>query len=108
MLPFFDTIRHTLSGGKYPTARLAINTTKKHDKWTANTLTRWLTEVTSAMQERPPNGFNWTSHSLRKGAAPTAYNVGVTLQEIKYFGGWSTESNVNVDYNDLTVPTRRS
>jgi DNA gyrase inhibitor GyrI len=54
----FDSIQHTLSGGKYPTARWAINTTDKHDKWTANTLTEWLTEVTSAMQERPPCIFS--------------------------------------------------
>jgi hypothetical protein len=53
MFMFFDTIRHTLSGGKYPTTHWAINTTEKHDRWTANTLTGWLTEVTSAMQKRP-------------------------------------------------------
>jgi hypothetical protein len=85
MLLFFNIFRHTLSGGK--TTRWAILTMKKHDKWTANTLTGWLTEVTSAMQERPPNGFSWTSHSLRKGVATAAYNVGVTLQKIKHFCG---------------------
>jgi hypothetical protein len=44
-----------------------------------------------------------TWHSLRKGAATPAYNVGVTLQKIKYFGGLSTESNVVLDYIDSTV-----
>jgi hypothetical protein len=27
----------------------------------------------------------------------------VTLQKIEYFGGWSTESSVVLDYIDLTV-----
>jgi hypothetical protein len=107
MLLFFDTIRHTLSGGKYPTARWAISTSERHDKWTVNTLTGWLTEVTSAVQERTPYGISWTSHSLRKGAATTAYNIGVTLQKIKHFGGWSTESNV-LDYIDPTALAGRS
>jgi hypothetical protein len=87
MLMLFNTIRHTLSGGKYPTTRWAISTSERHDKWIANTLTEWLTEVTSALQEQPPNGFSWTSHFLRKGAATAAYNVSVTLQNIKHFGG---------------------
>jgi hypothetical protein len=58
MLLFFDTIRHTLSGGKFPTARWAINTSERHGKWKANTLTGWLTEVTSALKKRPPYGFS--------------------------------------------------
>jgi hypothetical protein len=105
---FFDIIQHTFSGGKYPTARWANNPTKKHDKWIANTLSGWFTAVTSAMQERPLDGFSWTSHSLRKGAATAAYNVGVTLQNIKHFGGWSTESSVVQDYIDPTALARRS
>jgi hypothetical protein len=103
MLQFFDTIRHTLSGGKYPTARWAINTSERQEKWTANTLIGWLTEVTSALQERPSYGLRWTSHSLRKGVATAAYNIGVTLQKIKHFGGWSTESSVVLDYIDPTA-----
>jgi hypothetical protein len=105
---FFDTIRLTLSGGKYPTARWAINTSERHDKWTTNTLIGWLTEVTSALHERPPYGFCWTSHFLRKGAATAAYNIGVTLQKIKHFGGWSTESIVVLDYIDPTALAGRS
>jgi hypothetical protein len=34
------------------------------------------------------------------GAATAAYNIGVTLQKIKHFGGWSTESSVVLDYID--------
>jgi hypothetical protein len=55
------------------------------------------------MQERPPYGFSLTSNSLRKGAATAAYSVDVTLQKIKHFGGWSTESSVVLDYIDPTA-----
>jgi hypothetical protein len=78
----------------------------KYEKWTANTLARWLHEVSSAIREPPL--FSWTSRSLRKGAATAAYNVGVTLQKIKYFGGWSMGSSVVLDYIDPTVLARRS
>ncbi len=42
----------------------------------------------------PPKGFNWTSHSLRKGAASAANAIKVPLTDIRYSGGWSTNSNV--------------
>jgi hypothetical protein len=108
MLLFFDSMRRTLSGGKYPTTRRAIYASEKHENWTSNTLIRWLREVALAMRERPLKGCSSTSHSLRKEAATFAYNVGVTLQNIKYFGGWSTESSVVLDYIDSTVLERRS
>jgi hypothetical protein len=73
-----------------------------------NALIGWLTEVTSALQKRPPHGFSWTSHSLRKGAATSVYIIGVTLQKIKHFGGWATESSVVLDYVDPTALAGRS
>jgi hypothetical protein len=51
MLVFFDSIRRKISGEKYPTARWAIDASRKME---ANTLIRWLHEVTSALRERPP------------------------------------------------------
>jgi predicted alpha/beta hydrolase family esterase len=98
MLLFFDSITRNISGDNYTTSRWEIDFSVKHEKWTANTLTRWLHEVTSEFHERPFEGFRWTSHSLRKGAATTAYIVGVTLQKIKYFSGWLAKSNVVLDY----------
>eukprot|EP00873_Tetraselmis_striata_P043531 jgi/Tetstr1/463795/TSEL_008610.t1 len=47
-------------------------------------------------------GFAWTSHSLRKGATTATYVIGVTMQKIKYFGGWAMESSVVLDYIDPT------
>jgi hypothetical protein len=51
----------------------------------------------------PPDGFCWTSHSFRKGAATAAYTVGVTLQNMKHFGGLSTDWSVVLDYIDPIV-----
>ncbi len=44
--------------------------------------------------EPPPEGFSWTSHSLRKGVASAANGIGVRLTDIRYVGGWSTSSTV--------------
>ena len=43
---------------------------------------------------RPPAGFAWTSHNLRKGAASAIYAIGARLTYIRYAGGWSTNSTV--------------
>jgi hypothetical protein len=40
---------------------------------------------------------------LLKGAATAAYIVGVTLQNIKYFGGYPTDSSVVMHYIDPAV-----
>eukprot|EP00873_Tetraselmis_striata_P036590 jgi/Tetstr1/456854/TSEL_043526.t1 len=38
-----------------------------------------------------------------QGATTAAYVIGVTMQKIKYFGGWAMESGVVLDYIDPTV-----
>jgi hypothetical protein len=53
MLYFFDSIRHTLSGEKYPIARWAIDASEKHDKWIGHTVTGWLHEATSRCESAP-------------------------------------------------------
>eukprot|EP00873_Tetraselmis_striata_P022830 jgi/Tetstr1/443094/TSEL_031150.t1 len=58
------------------------------------TLTEWLREAYLAAGARPPTGFKWTSHSLRKGAASAASCVGVPLPAIKHMGDWSKNSEV--------------
>ena len=51
----------------------------------------------------PPRGFCWTSHDLRKGAASAVYAIKVRLTDIRYGGGWSTNSTLleskYVDFN---------
>eukprot|EP00873_Tetraselmis_striata_P002317 jgi/Tetstr1/422581/TSEL_013388.t1 len=80
MLHYFDAARHVFAGVRMLAARWAINQRESQAKWTADTLTSWL-------------------------AATAAYVIGVTMQKIKYFGGWAMESNVvlNYIYFDPTV-----
>eukprot|EP00873_Tetraselmis_striata_P012132 jgi/Tetstr1/432396/TSEL_021793.t1 len=54
---------------------------------------------------RPPTGFKWTSHSLRKGAASAASCVGVPLPAIKHMGDWS--KNIDVVTEKYIDPTMR-
>eukprot|EP00873_Tetraselmis_striata_P001327 jgi/Tetstr1/421591/TSEL_012535.t1 len=54
------------AGGRVLAARWAISQHEGQAKWTADTLTGW----------------------LQLGATTAAYVIGVTMQKIKYFGGW--------------------
>ena len=76
--------------------------------WSAETVSDWLRVAYLATDHRPPEGFKWTSHSLRKGAASAAYAIKVPLADIKYAGGWSTTSTVlEAKYIDFSMePTR--
>jgi len=57
----------------------------------------------NAVGAAPPPGYTWTSHSLRKGAASAARAIRVTLDVIRYFGGWAKNSDVVNDYIDPSV-----
>jgi hypothetical protein len=53
-----------------------------------------------------PDGFPWTSVSLRKVATTATYAIGVNMQKMKKTCGWATESSVVLDYIDpIVVPT---
>ena len=56
----------------------------------------------------PSMFFCWTSHSLRKVAASIAYAIKAPLIDIRYAGGWSTNSTVlESKYVDFTMrPTQ--
>jgi hypothetical protein len=63
--------------------------------WHANaTLSAWLLDIYTAVSATPPNGFKWTSHSLRKGAASVASCIGAPLHVVKYMGGWAKNNSV--------------
>ena len=70
----------------------------------ADTLTEWLRAAYTAADCLPPEGFSWTSHSLRKEAASVAHAIGARLTDIRFAGGWVTTSNVLEDkYIDFTT-----
>ncbi len=58
-----------------------------------------------------PEGFSWTSQNLRKGTASTANAVGACFTDIRYVGGWSTNSIVMeakyIDFAMLPTPAAR-
>jgi len=52
----------------------------------------------------PSEGFSWTSHILRKGAASAANAIDARLTDIRYVGRWSTNSNVmEAKYTDFAM-----
>jgi hypothetical protein len=103
-LGYFDAARNKFSAGKIQNKRWAISSLHEPTtKWTADTLTAWLQRVLRVVYERPPDGFAWTSHSLREGAANATYIIGTPMQKIEFFGGWAREADVVLDFIDPTV-----
>ena len=76
------------------TRRWALSASEDSSPWSAATLSAWLQAAYTAAGCQPPAGFSWTSHSLRKGAASAAYAIKVPLSDIRFAGGWSTNSTV--------------
>jgi hypothetical protein len=72
-------------------------------RWTATVQNTWMKSALDAVGAAPPPGYTWTSHSLRKGAASAARAIRVTLDVIRYFGGWAKNSDVVNDYVDPSV-----
>jgi hypothetical protein len=74
-------------------------------EWGASsTISAWLSLSLCTVQTSAPSGFNWTSHSLRKGAASAASCIGAPLPVIKYMGGWAKNSSVTAGkYIDPTM-----
>ena len=86
------------------THRWALAPAEETKLWTASTLSGWLTTAYTTSLCLPPAGFAWTSHILRKGAASAACAIGARLTDIRYVGGWSTNSTVlEAKYIDFTM-----
>jgi hypothetical protein len=84
--------------------RWALSPQEDKERWSAETLSGWLRDAYTAVQCLPPEGFAWTSHSLRKGAASAANAIGARLPDIRYQGGWSTNSSVlEANYIDFAM-----
>ena len=67
----------------------------------------WLKEILSHLGVAPPDGEQWSGHSLRKGAASGAAAIGAPLNRICWCGGWSQTSRAVHDYIDPTVVRAR-
>jgi hypothetical protein len=81
--------------------------TAKEDetKWTASTSTEWLQAALKGTWHNTSQGFSWTFHSLRKGAASATNAIKAPLNDIRYAEGWSTSSTVlEAKYIDFAMP----
>ena len=78
-----------------------------HDRKTNTILAGTIPAMTTISRENPHCGDgcdSWTSHSLRKGAATSAYSVGVPVDRVRFLGGWVPESKAVWTYIDLMAP----
>ena len=75
-----------------------------HVRFAATCVDGWLRLALTCVGASPPAGEKWTGHSLRKGAASGAAAIGVVIDRICHFGGWSIHSGVVHDYIDPACP----
>jgi len=91
--------------------RWALGPSEDLELWSADTITGWLIEACKGVRCQPPEGFSWTSHKLRKGAAFVANAFGTRQTDIRYVGGWTTNSTVleskYIDFAMLPTPAAR-
>jgi hypothetical protein len=84
--------------------RWSISPREDVEMWSALTLTEWLRVAYTTTGHLPPEDFNWNSHNLRNGVASAANAIGARLTDIRYQGGWTTNSNVlEAEYIDFTM-----
>jgi hypothetical protein len=61
-----------------------------------------LKRLLDALKVTPPEGYTYSSHSLRSGAASAAFAIGVNIIRICYCGGWSQGSKAVYSYVDMS------
>jgi hypothetical protein len=112
LLRAFFAGQHSMKGRNgQRSRRWSLGPSEDTALWSADTVSGWLLLACNVVQCHPPEGFSWTSHSLRKGAASAANAIGVRLTDIRYAGGWSTNSTVleakYIDFAMLPTPAAR-
>ena len=70
--------------------------------WNATVIDSMLTRLLTKLNISPPEGYTYSSHSLRSGAASAAFAVGVDITRICFCGGWAVGSHAVYRYIDLT------
>ena len=90
MLDAYKSFRATLyaSSNVTPPSRLWALPGDRPEGWTAEQPTAWLLRACAAVSAAPPDGWEWSSHSLRSGAATAANAQGVPISTIEHYGGW--------------------
>ncbi|KAK3242252.1 hypothetical protein CYMTET_48045 [Cymbomonas tetramitiformis] len=63
----------------------------------------WIGLALGELDCRPPEGGHFSAHSTRKGATTCARAVGVMMEKVCFFGGWSQFSSAIQHYIDPTA-----
>ncbi|KAK3278548.1 hypothetical protein CYMTET_13527 [Cymbomonas tetramitiformis] len=63
----------------------------------------WIGLALSELDCRPPEGGHFSAHSTRKGATTCARAVGVAMEKVCFFGGWSQFSSAVQHYINPTA-----
>ncbi|KAK3279806.1 hypothetical protein CYMTET_12326 [Cymbomonas tetramitiformis] len=63
----------------------------------------WIGLALSELDCRPPEGGHFSAHNTRKGATTCARVVGVAMEKVCFFGGWSQFSSAVQHYIDPTA-----
>lgn len=69
-------------------------------KWNSTVIDDMLQRVLTVLGVEAPEGYSYSSHSLRSGAASAAFAVGVDIIRICYCGGWAQGSQAVHHYID--------
>lgn len=71
-------------------------------KWNSTVIDDMLQRLLTTLEITAPEGYSYSSHSLRSGAASAAYAVGADIIRICYCGGWTQGSQAVFAYIDLS------
>ena len=64
----------------------------------------WLTQTLAHLRVSAPGGFQYSSHSLRSGAASAGRAINVRIEVIGFWGGWASPDTIFKYYIDPSVP----
>ena len=74
-------------------------------KWSRESLVKIFQRVLVELGCAPPDGFRWTLHCIRAGAASECNALDIAMSKIRRQGDWSAKSTVPEDvYIDAQCP----
>lgn len=71
-------------------------------RWNSTVIDDMLQRLLAVLKVTPPEGYTYSSHSLRSGAASAAFAIGADIIRICYCGGWAQGSQAVFSYVDLS------
>ena len=68
--------------------------------WTSTVIDDMLKRLLLELHVSPPDGYTYSSHNLRSGAASAAFSLDVSIVRICFYGGWAQGSQAVFFYID--------